>query len=820
MGQAVDDDRMSRDGVGPSVGFVRAEQSASKERAGSSRVIPRPAVPAGPLRELKDLVYEAYLAASAPTLNEMAAAIADVDADDDMVKAAPSRDTIQRIIKTPALPARQADVVALVTVLTRLTGGEAEQAAQRAARLWLDARLERPIGRPVGELDPIDLEVHRAIDVEEGPRPPGLAALPAYVSRPHDRMLRRAVQEAATGKSQLVMLVGGSSTGKTRACWEAVQQLPDGWRLWHPIDPERPGAALTDLAHVAPHTVVWINESHHYLFTPDRAVGEQVAAGLRQLLRDPARAPVLVLGTVWPEYRNKLMTEPIPGDPDPHAQARALLAGHEVTVPSAFDDAALHELAAVAQTDSRLAYARERAEEGHITQYLAGAPELLARFEAAPSGARALVLTAMDARRAGHGLDMPHAFLASACEGYFTDQEWDLLAENWLEEAFAYAAQPVRGARGMLTRRRPRRGEPMAEGPVYRLADYLEQHARQTRRLQRVPPSLWESALRHTPSGPAMARFARSCGLLRTAFQLERSAAASGHGEAARRAGDVLRMAGREKEALPWYQQAGEAGDPEAALWAGQLLWRQKRMDDALDWFRRASENGLPEAAEARARTLLNSLGSPTLAPSWIRSEATELDLLARRWAQQNTDRRQRSSLFAEAEELRRRGDLEGALALYHRAGKELPSAFRYGAAALQAEGRVDEAVEWYQRAFDNGDVGAAWRAGRVLREQRRDDEAIEWYQRGAYAGDPNALQRVAYLMRDRGRLDEAAQWAQRSAETGDEEALQLAVNLLRLQGKSREAAQLLAYGWDLDGSIAQAWGETTPGAAETHSVG
>ncbi|MGA5900231.1 hypothetical protein [Streptomyces venetus] len=212
-------------------------------------------------------MYEAYLAAGAPTLNEMAMAIADLDADDDMVKAAPSRDTIQRIIKTPALPARQADVVALVTVLTRLSGGETEQAAQRAARLWLDARLERPLGQLIGELDPIDLEVHRAIDVEESPRPSGLPALPAYVSRPHDRVLRGAVQEATTGRSQLVMLVGGSSTGKTRACWEAVQQLPEGWRLWHPIDPERPGAALADLAQVAPRTVVWINESHHYLFS-------------------------------------------------------------------------------------------------------------------------------------------------------------------------------------------------------------------------------------------------------------------------------------------------------------------------------------------------------------------------------------------------------------------------------------------------------------------------------------------------------------------------------------------------------------------------
>ncbi|RSM86455.1 hypothetical protein DMH25_43350 [Streptomyces sp. WAC 01325] len=140
-------------------------------------------------------------------------------------------------------------------------------------------------------------------------------------------------------------------------------------------------------------------------------------------------------------------------------------------------------------------------------------------------------------------------------------------------------------------------------------------------------------------------------------------------------------------------------------------------------------------------------------------------------------------------------------MALYRLAGNKLPSAFRSGAAALQAAGRVDEALEWYRQAFDNGDVGAAWRAGRILREQKR-----EWHQRGAYAAGSNALQQVAYLMRDRGRLDEAVQWAQRSADTGDEDAYRLEAELLRMQGKNREAAQLLTYGWALDGTIAEAW--------------
>jgi TPR repeat protein len=380
-----------------------------------------------------------------------------------------------------------------------------------------------------------------------------------------------------------------------------------------------------------------------------------------------------------------------------------------------------------------------------------------------------------------------------------------MLAENWLEEAFAYASRPVRGARGILTRRRPRRGEPTTVDPVFRLADYLEQHGRQTRRTQRIPSSMWESALHHNKSGRALARFAGACGLLRVAFHLERKAAASGIDEAARRAGNVLRKAGRENDALQWYQKAGGAGDPEAALWAGQLLWQQGRVWDALDWFDQAARTGLAESAAAKAWSMLHSVGSRARAKDWMGEGGPVLkeqpDESLAGWK-----RPQRLRLTEEVESLLAQGRTEAALNLLQVTGEEWPSVFRRGAVILKEHGLIDEAVRWFEMAFGAGDIGAAWRAGRTLREQGRDDEAMEWYQRGAYAGDRTALQRVAYLMRDRGRLDEAVEWAQRAADTGDKSAFGLAVDLLDLQGKHSEAAQLAAYGWDLDGTISEPW--------------
>ena len=215
-------------------------------------------------------------------------------------------------------------------------------------------------GRPLEEVtDPFVLEVHRPVQPEDAP--PGLPVLPPYVPREHDQVLGQVVRAAADGRSGIAVLVGGSSTGKTRACWEALALLRDQdppWRLWHPIDPSRPDAALRELAGIGPRTVVWLNEAQFYLDPAEAGLGERVAAGLRELLRDPGRAPVLVLATLWPGFWDALTARPAGGD-DRHAQARELLAGHDITVPAAFTPAQMGQLAQAA--DVRLALAARSA---------------------------------------------------------------------------------------------------------------------------------------------------------------------------------------------------------------------------------------------------------------------------------------------------------------------------------------------------------------------------------------------------------------------------------------------------------------------------
>lgn len=324
------------------------------------------------------------------------------------------------------------------------------RAAVQAAQSRTVLERMRP-GWPLGEVkDPFrfGLEVHRAIDTGDA----GLPALPAYVPRAHDHVLAEVVAAATDGHSGIAVLVGGSSTGKTRACWQALNLLSEHkepWRLWHPIYPTHPDAALADLPNVAPYTVVWLNEAQRFL-APEK-VGEQVAAGLRELLRQPGRGPVLVLATLWPQHWDTLTTRPHPGRPDPHAQARELLDEHKIDLPDAFTGADLTALTRHASQDPRLGEAAEHAEEGQITQYLAGVPLLLNRYDQAPPATKAVIHAAMDARRLGAGLHLPLALLDDAAPGYLTEAQWQQTGDDWLQQALDYAATPCNGIPGILT---------------------------------------------------------------------------------------------------------------------------------------------------------------------------------------------------------------------------------------------------------------------------------------------------------------------------------------------------------------------------------
>jgi hypothetical protein len=109
------------------------------------------------------------------------------------------------------------------------------------------------------------------------------------------------------------------------------------------------------------------------------------------------------------------------------------------------------------------------------------------------------------------------ALLEAAAPGYLTDTEWDQLDDDWLDQALGYAILPVSGIHGPLIRIRPRDPGPRHGGtapdtghdgaPLYRLADYLDQHGLRHRYALIPPPSFWTAAPRAQPADLATLGF-------------------------------------------------------------------------------------------------------------------------------------------------------------------------------------------------------------------------------------------------------------------------------------------------------------------------
>ena len=166
-------------------------------------------------------------------------------------------------------------------------------------------------GVRVSEADPRRLGVHAAISV------PGMAdeVLPEYVPRDADdgELGVRAKVAAAAKRGGFVLLVGGSSVGKTRSAFEAVTALLPEWWLVHPSGP---GEVAALAAAPTPRTVVWLDELQRYLDGEHGLTGGVVRARLN------APDPVVIIGTLWPDRYAAYTTMPAPGGADPHARER------------------------------------------------------------------------------------------------------------------------------------------------------------------------------------------------------------------------------------------------------------------------------------------------------------------------------------------------------------------------------------------------------------------------------------------------------------------------------------------------------------------
>jgi hypothetical protein len=349
---------------------------------------------------------------------------------------------------------------------------------------------------------------------------------------------------------------------------------------------------------IKPQTVLWLDEIHIYLDTPDARVGERLAAGLRELLRDPASRPVLILGTLWPEHWAHIVTVPRGARKDRHFQARALLTGRDIAVPDRFDEIDLRPIDMASDHDPRLVLARDQT-DGRITQFLAGAFELRKRYELAPQPERAVINAAMDVRRLGQTTRLPESFLRQAAPGYLDEETWDTLDEDWFARALDYASRPCHGLRGPLTPIRPRPGELVPAEPQYRLADYLEQTAREERRYLAPPAAFWVAAA-HPGATPddlrAFGFAAYRRGRYRPVAELLQRAAKNGDTDALTILALLREEDGAIEEAERFYTQAADEGEVGAMAILASRREAEGDLEAAEGYLTRAIEAGHVDA--------------------------------------------------------------------------------------------------------------------------------------------------------------------------------------------------------------------------------
>ena len=608
------------------------------------------------------------------------------------------------------------------------------------------AEATRPAGAVrVSEADPRRLGVHAAISV------PGVPdeVPPEYVPREVDaaEFGIRAKVAAAAEQGGFVLLVGGSSVGKTRCTVEAVRVLLPDWWLVHPDGPAEVAALA---AAPTPRTVVWLDELQRYLD------GEHAMTGgvVRALLNAPH--PAVIIGTLWPEWYAVYTALPASGDADLHERERQVLGlAADIRIDPEFSSAEQDRARAAAARDPRLSVALNTTGYG-LTQTLAAAPQLVARWYGAQTAspyAWAVLTAALDAVRLGARAPLSAKLLRAAAPGYCTSQQQAEAPDDWFEQALAYATGKLHGSFATLSPQ----GVGMGQVAGYAVADYLIQHASRERRSARVPASTWDAVLSHLHDPTDAARLADSARdrlLHRYAIPLYRHAADAGNEPAARQLARLLARLGD----LDGLRARADTGDGEAAWQLYELLEKRGDVDEADQMLRAAADVG----HEVATVLLVYSM-----------EERGDLD---------------------EAEQmLRAAADV----------GHEYPALIEL-AGLLERRGDLDEAEQMLRARADAGDRYAARQLADLL-EKRGD---LDGLRARADAGDRHAVRQLADLLEKRGDLDEAEQILHTLIDAGDagdrgEYAARRLAELLAKQGRGEEAERLRRFGLNPDGSIA-----------------
>ncbi len=676
-------------------------------------------------------------------------------------------------------------------------------------------------------------------------RPDGWEYLPTYVSRDVDVEVRSAIAAAKGGCCCFILLVGTSSAGKTRCAYEAVRVTLGEWDIVIPPRDPSEMPRLFEEAEQLKRPIIWLDEIQKYLPQEGRP-GLAKPDILRLLGRD---SPAVIIGTIWPD-RFQSFTEPPPPHPAPdvYAGAREVLSlARVIRVPATFSEEEMERAREVSKHDPRLRVALNDKDYGP-TQVLAGAPDLIQRWQDADPYSMALINAAVDIQNIGVIPPLGRSLLKDAAASYLTSRDFARAASDWFEHALSYSLTELRGATSVLI---PCVGDARDQVVGYEVADYVLQHGQQSRATVSVPGGVWD-ALAEDVADPSqlllLAQRADRRLLYGYAEPLFERAVHAGHAPARRYFARYLAKRRRDAEAIEQYRAASDGGDVLSNKELGQFLVRRRRVAEGIVFLKKAVEAGDSKSAVALGRVLEDE-GDPDgaieayliavqagaanarkhaarlLNKQGRHAEAESLKVkLQDPWWMQVVEGLVRQGHLDDAiEECARAlgGDRENAvlhvakyglkhgfkeksLDLYHSAATlGSNTAARSGARVMVQRGYDARAEQLLRLAICRGDENARQQLTFYLARWGRTEEAIELNLQAAKENNARARKTLYKLLARIGRIDEAIGLCRIGVRMGDPSASYDLVRLLRINGQAEEARRLLRHGLNIDHSVA-----------------
>lgn len=596
----------------------------------------------------------------------------------------------------------------------------------------------------------------------------------------------------------MVLLVGDSAAGKTRALYEAMRAELPGHSFVRPSAITEVAQLVVDIAAAARPCVLLLDELHRYL------EGECLGAReIGQLLRSKAVVLATLDATAHEHWNGSDVLELM----EPLVLERRWSTAERDRARSSQDP----RVARAAQADHTIGVAEGLAATPRLWREL----RLADRAGGSPRGA-ALTWAGIDLARAGLKGPLSTGLLLDTHLLHLADRGGALLRPESPGDALAWAERVRCGVSSMLL--------PAGE-------DAWQVHPQLVTEAQRadvpVHALVWFQAMDGAEDLDDMFAVALSANSRASsiAVLLWQVMADVGIRRAGNNLGVILADLGRHEEAERVYRTQADMEDASVLLNLGNLLWKTDRHDEAIEALREAGARG-NAVAWNNLGLLMRERGEFAPAETCLRSAAlagaadAEFNLGVLLGDLGRTEEAMAAYARAYAA-----GDLDGLLnwgILLAEEGRwvEAEPLFRGRAEAGDKEGvfclanllkstrRLEEAVAWYQRAIGMGDTRAQYNLANLYRDTDRLDLAEPLYCAAADAGISAALLNWGLALKGQQRLGEAESLLRQAAMQGHRDALLHLGDVLRETGRSDEAAtqwRLAADAGDATAAIALA---------------